>query len=753
MAFLLVTALAGSAYALSRISLPPAIFQQQTTTILDANNQPIALLSGDQNREPVSISQVPKVVVDAVVATEDHDFFHHRGIDPAGILRAAVEDALGHGNLQGASTLTQQYIKNAYLGQERTFSRKIREAMLAVELEKQLTKDQILERYLNTIYFGRGAYGIEAASEVYFEKPVQQLDLPEAAFLAGAIRAPGSADPVLYPQVARERRDITLRDMAKYHYITAAQAAAAEAHPVEANPYVPTNQLIVPAAQGIGVEYYVADVTRVLINSLPGGEATVYGGGLTVKTSLDLNLQREAYQAVYGTLTSTSGPAGALVTVDTSGAIKAMVAGRDYATSEVNLALGAQGGGTGRQPGSTFKAILLAQMAKDGDSVLSSYPAPAQIVLPKANNGQDWTVNNFSDEDYSGGTGTGTLDMVQATADSVNTVFAQAVTAVGPRRLAQMGENLGLGNPNLPPYASLVLGTVDESVVQMAGAYSAFMDNGAFIQPHTILSVTNRAGQNITPAQEPAHQVLTRAQTDVVTYCLRQVVLDGTGTLAQFGHEVAGKTGTTQNNTDAWFIGYTPQLTTAVWMGYTQGARPMTDIYGLKQVTGGTVPADIFRRFMTQALSGAAYLHFEAPTSLNGSVLGQVAKTIPTSSTTSTSTTSTTSTTTTSTTVPGGSTTTAPTTPKTSGPGTTVTVPTPTTTTPASPPASGRPTTTITVAPRNLPCSCPWPAGGASGRVSVTAGSRVALDGTGRPIWLSGAPFPRCAPARVVSPS
>jgi membrane peptidoglycan carboxypeptidase len=281
----------------------------------------------------------------------------------------------------------------------------------------------------------------------------------------------------------------------------------------------------------------------------------------------------------------------------------------------------------------------------------------------------------------------------------VNTVFAQAVTAVGPRRLAQMGDNLGLGNPTLPPYASLVLGTVDESVVQMAGAYSAFMDNGAFIQPHTILSVTNRAGQNITPQQEPAHQVLTRAQTDVVTYCLRQVVLDGTGTLAQFGHEVAGKTGTTQNNTDAWFIGYTPQLTTAVWMGYTQGARPMTDIYGLKQVTGGTVPADIFRRFMIQALSGAAYLHFEAPASLNGSVLGQVAKTIPTSSTTSTSTTSTTSTTTTSTTVPGGSTTTSPTTPKGSGPGTTVTVPTPTTTTPASPPASGRPTTTVTVAP------------------------------------------------------
>jgi penicillin-binding protein 1A len=647
MAFLLFTALAGTAYALSRVSLPPPFHQDQTTTLLDANGKPIAYLSGSTNRQPVSITQVPQVVIDAVVSTEDHNFFHHHGVDPLGITRAAINDLLGRGNLQGASTLTQQYVKNAYLGQQRTLGRKVKEAVLALKLERQLTKQQILERYLNTIYFGRGAYGIQAAAGAYFGKSVQQLTLPEAAFLAGAIRAPEYADPRRDPATAKARRDETLRDMAKYHKITTAQANAAIAMPLVSQAYSPTSQRIAPDAQGIGVEYFVADVTRVLIQSVPGGESTVYGGGLTVRTSLDLNFQALAYRSVYGTLTDPNGPAGALVSVDNSGAIKAMVGGRSYADSQVNLALGAGGGGTGRQAGSTFKTVLLAQIVKDGYSVLSSYRAPDQITLPKADNGKDWVVSNFNDEDYSGGNGQGTLTLVDALKDSVNTVFAQAALAEGPGRLAQMGDNLGLG-PNLPAFSSLVLGSVDESVAQMAGAYSTFMDYGTFINPHTVISVKNGSGQDITPQQESPRQVLTRAQSDVVTYCLEQVVQSGTGTLARFGHDSAGKTGTTSNNTDAWFIGFTPQqLTTAVWVGYPTGSRPMTGIYGLKQVTGGTIPADIFRRFMGAALSGAPFTHFDPAPSLDGTkgVLGQVPATFPTTTTSSTSTTSTTSTT------------------------------------------------------------------------------------------------------------
>ncbi len=647
MAFLVFTALTGTAYALSRVSLPPPFHQDQTTTLLDANGKPIAYLSGTTNRQPVPIGQIPQVVVDAVVATEDHNFFHHHGVDPTGIARAALNDLLGRGNLQGASTLTQQYVKNAYLGQQRTLARKVKEAVLALKLERQLTKQQILERYLNTIYFGRGAYGIQAASGAYFAKSVSSLTLPEAAFLAGAIRAPEFADPVRNPVTAKARRDATLRDMAKYHKITETQALDAIAEPLEANPYTPNNQKIAPGALGIGVEYYVADVTRVLIQAVPGGEGAVYGGGLTVRTSLDLNFQALAYKAVYGTLPNKTGPAGGLISVDTSGAIKAMVGGRDYSTSKVNLALGASGGGTGRQAGSTFKTILLAQIVKDGYSVLSPYRAPAQVTLPRADNGKDWTVNNFSDEDYSGGSGEGTLTLADALKYSVNTVFAQAVMAEGPRRLAQMGDNLGLG-PNLPGFASLVLGTVDQSIVQMAGAYSAFMDNGTYIQPHTVIAVKNGSGQDITPQQQAPRQVLTKEQADVVTYCLEQVVLNGgTGTLAHFGHQVAGKTGTTSNNTDAWFIGYTPQLTTAVWVGYPTGSTPMTDLYGYKQVTGGTLPAVIFRQFMAAALSGAPYAHFDQPGPLDGTkgLLGQVPATFPTTTTSSTSTTSTTSTT------------------------------------------------------------------------------------------------------------
>ena len=678
-AFLLLTGLAGAAYGLSRSSLPPAFPQQLTTAVTDANGVPIANLAGGQNRVPVRFSQIPPVVVDAVVATEDHGFFHHHGIDPASIARAAISDLLGRGSLQGASTLTQQYIKNAYLGQERTFSRKVKEAVLAIKLERQLSKDQILERYLNTIYFGRGAYGIQAAAQAYFQRPVQQLDLAEAAFLAGAIRAPEYADPVRNPATAVARRDATLRDMVKYHKITSTQATAAESVPVEAIAYAPASEKILPRAQGIGAEYYVADVTQALLKAY--GEKVVYGGGLQVKTSLDVNMQRAAYESMYKGygLTDVRGPAGALVSVDTSGAVKAMVGGRSYATSQVNLAEGASGGGTGRQPGSTFKGILLAQIAKDGYSMLSSYPAPAQITLPRANNGQNWTVNNFSDEDYSGASGTGTINLVDATKDSVNTVFAQAVLAEGPRRLAQMGEALGLGSPSLPPYASLVLGTVDESVVQMAGAYSTFMDNGTFVPPRTILSVKNSQGQDITAQLNPpsSHAVLTRAQADVVTYCLRQVVLSGTGTGAAFGHPVAGKTGTTSNNTDAWFIGYTPQLTTAVWVGYPSGSRPMTNIYGLKQVTGGSLPADFFRRYMEQALSGSPALSFEQPASLGSKALGEVAMTIDTSTTTSTSTTA----------APGASTTVAPST--TSAPSTTAAHPSRTTV----PPTTAPPTT------------------------------------------------------------
>ena len=655
MAFVLFTGLAGAAYGMSRLSLPPALRQNLTTTLTDANGQTIAQLSAGENRQPVTINQVPQVVVDAVVATEDRHFFQHHGVDPVGIVRAALSDLLGRGSLQGASTLTQQYVKTAYLGQQRTLSRKIKESVLALKIERQLTKRQILERYLNTIYFGRGAYGIEAASQVYFHKAVGDLTVPEAAFLAGAIRAPEYADPVTDPVTAKARRDRTLTDLVQMHKLTKAQADAYKNDPVEALPYTPKDQKIVipsDASGAPGLEYFVSYVTQKLISSYQA--SVVYGGGLKVRTSLDLRMQQAAFNSVYNqVLVSKNGPAGALISLDNSGAIKAMVGGRNYAESKVNLAVGTEGGGAGRQAGSTMKGVLLAEVVREGYSVLSTFRAPAQITLRRANNGADWTVNNFGNEDFSGPDGTGTINLIDATKNSVNTVYAQAVVDVTPHNMANLAYTLGLGQ--LPAYASIVLGTRDESVMQMAGAYSVFADNGLYNQPHAILEVKDSNG-NPKPLQLQAGRGtgLDKAMTDVITHCLRQVVLGGTGTAAGFRIPVAGKTGTTESNTDAWFVGYTPQpgLITAVWMGYPDKAAPMTDIYGVKGgITGGTLPADIFRRYMSQALVGAAAGNFDEPPGFPGKTLGQpVVAQFPTSTTTTSSTTPGESTTTT---VPG----------------------------------------------------------------------------------------------------
>jgi len=451
------------------------------------------------------------------------------------------------------------------------------------------------------------------------------------------------------------RRNRTLIDMLVTHKITARQEAAAKAELLEAVPFSPQNQRILAPASA-HVEWFVSYVTQKLIASYR--ESVVYGGGLKVRTSLDLDLQQKAYDSVYGKagLVSNKGPAGALVTLDNTGAVKAMVAGRDYSVSKVNLAVGTGGGGSGRQPGSTMKPILLAQIVDEGYSVLSSFRAPPQLTLKKANAGADWTVSNFDNEDFSGPDGQGTLNLIDATKNSVNTVYAQAVVAIKPSNMANMAYRLGLGV--LPPYASLVLGTVDESVLNMAGAYSVFADDGIYNEPHTILEVHDKGGAPL-PLQLTSKAVLRKDETDVITHCLRQVVLGGTGTTAGFGHPVAGKTGTTEQNTDAWFVGYThgPQhLTTAVWMGYPDRAEPMVNLFGFKAITGGTVPADIFRRFMSSALANTPVVNFDEPAGFPGKNLAAPASVVfPT--TTTTSTTSTTSTTTTSTVPPGSATT------------------------------------------------------------------------------------------------
>jgi penicillin-binding protein 1A len=504
-------------------------------------------------------------------------------------------------------------VKQVYVGTQRTFLRKVREAAAAVRLERELSKDQILERYLNTIYFGRGAYGIEAASQVYFGKDVSRLGLREGAYLAGLIRSPVTADAITAPAAADQRRNVTLDEMVRYRDITPARRAAVEAEPVASYVITPKEEAPRVVDASIGTQYFVDYVRRVLIQRF--GLATVEAGGLRVRTTLDLHTQQQAYDAVYGYLKPWE-PAGALVSLDQNGNVVAMVGGRDYSQSQVNLATGTAGGGSGRQAGSTFKLFALASAVHEGYSLDSAFPAPARLVLAKADNGKDYVVNNFQGESFPG-----RINLVQATAESVNTVYVQLEERLGVDHLITMAHEMGVQSP-LPTGPSFVLGAADVSVLEMAGAYSAVADGGVRVSPRVIQQVTTSDGRVLWDDEPARARVLSSSDVAQIDYALRQVVQHGTGTGAQVpGHEVAGKTGTTNNYNDAWFIGYTPTLTTAVWMGYAAGdSRQMLSVRG-GPVAGGTLPATIFNRFMSQALAGTDSGTFPSVSSFPGRLL------------------------------------------------------------------------------------------------------------------------------------
>jgi penicillin-binding protein 1A len=640
--------LGASVYVLSRVPLPAAHPQQQTTFVYDSAGHVLATFS-EQNRVDVTLKQVPKVVVDAVVSTEDRHFFTEGALNPLSIVRAAISDVTGSGNLQGGSTITQQYVKQAYLSSERTLNRKVKEAALAVRLSRTESKDEILQNYLNTIYWGRGAYGIQAAARAYFGKDASQLQLPQASLLAAMIRDPDGTDPSRVPKVARQRQTDTLRAMLRDRKIDQQQVAAVEATPFTKYviaPNAPTGQITSAA----GDQYFVEAVRQELVAKY--GQATLEGGGLRVTTTLDPTLQANAYSAVYGPNglnPKTGGPSGALVSIDNNGEVRALVGGQDYTKgSTVDLALGAAGGGSGRQAGSTFKAFMLAELIKLGYSPLSTFPAPPEVVIPHGNaNGTPWDVKNFEGEIPA----TPTMSLVDATAHSINTVYAQVVDRLGPPSLVSMAEALGIKASELGAYPSLVLGTADVSPLEMAAAYATFSDNGVYHAPLLVTRVTRADGSPLPlPVQPTKRVVLTPAQAAEESYVLQQVVLQGTGTAAGgLGSPVAGKTGTTQNSADAWFIGYTPSLTTALWMGYASGSIPMG------QVQGGTIPAELWHSFMASALASEPQWGGQFPlvNSLNGTTLSpppesslEFPQGLGTTTTTSTSTTTTSTTTT-----------------------------------------------------------------------------------------------------------
>jgi penicillin-binding protein 1A len=590
--FLLMVLSFGIAYAVVRIPRPSDLAAGHSTLILDRNGRTIARLHSEADRVDVPASSIPAVMRRAVIAAEDHRFYSHNGVSIPSIIRAGIVDLFGGGVRQGGSTITQQYVKNAYVGNRRTLWRKMKEAIVAIKLERVESKDQILSDYLNTIYFGRGAYGIESAARTYFKISARSLTLEQAALLAGVIRAPELNDPIRHPDRAKVRRDTVLEQMAGLGFITRDAASAGKAKPLTVRGGESQTAAVVGA-------HFVEDIRRILVNQY--GAARVYRGGMVVRTTLDLKLQRFAESAVAQVLDRPTDPDAALVSIDTgTGEVLAMVGGRSFSEREFNLA--SQGR---RQPGSSFKPFVLSAALDQDISLRSRFRAPASITLKTGF--EPWKVTNYDKNDY------GDISLLEATEFSVNTVYAQLILKVGPKHAADAAHAAGITSP-LSPVPSLTLGTSPVSPLEMAGAYADFARDGMHVKPHLIRSITESGDHVIFRSEDKPEQALSSDTANTIAYTLTQVVQKGTGKRAQLGNRpVGGKTGTTENHVDAWFAGFTRQVSTVVWMGYAEGSsKTMEHVRGIA-VTGGSFPAEIWKLYMEKAVEGMPVEPFGKP--------------------------------------------------------------------------------------------------------------------------------------------
>jgi len=564
-----------------------------TTRIVDRNGATITDLFADQNRQLVALADIPTTLREAVISTEDQRYYEHPGVDLLGLARAVVVDIRAGAQVQGGSTITQQYVKQAFVGDQMTLKRKISEALLAYKVEQQYSKDEILAMYLNTIYFGHGSYGIQTAAQTYFGKSVQQLTLPEAAMLAGVIKSPARYSPYLDPAAAKLRRDTVLGQMRDQGYIDPTAYAAAVATPIKT-----TGLKRASAKAPYFVEYLKDQLVKLY------GEDAVYRGGLTVTTTLDLKMQSAAESAVAKSLTKKSDPSAALVAIDPkTGQILAMVGGRDFATQQYNVAV--QGH---RQSGSSFKPFVLATALAAGVSPEQTFRANStRLKIP---GGQTWGV--------AGESGYGGMQRLRvATWHSLNPVFAQLVLKVGADAVVNTAHDMGILT-KITPVPAVALGGMAEGVtpLEMTSAYATLADGGTHVEPIGILKVTDRDGKVLFTAPAPkGKRALDAAVAYLTTDILKGVIQHGTGTAAAIGRPAAGKTGTTQFNADAWFCGYTPDLAATVWVGYPESQKPMNSVHGIK-VTGGSFPARIWAAFMKSALAGKPATQFKRPSGL-----------------------------------------------------------------------------------------------------------------------------------------
>jgi penicillin-binding protein 1A len=557
---------------------------EQNGYIYDSTGKRVlAVLRGSEARVLVDSAEIAPVMKQAIVAIEDQRFFEHRGVDIHGIMRAVWQDVRNKKVVQGGSTITQQFVKNTYVRSSRTISRKLKEAALAWQLEQVWPKDRILTAYLNTIYFGNGAYGIEQAARVYFGHGASALTLAEAALLAGIPADPSLYNPVTNPKTTYRRRREVLQAMLDQKDITYNEFRLANRTPLPK-----PEDIHLPGTRG-PAQYFVDYVKQQLVDHYGSGK--VFGGGLKVKTTIDLGLQERARKAIAKVLTAPDGPAAALVAIDPrDGRVLAMVGGDNYRKSQFNLAVQGE-----RQPGSAFKPFALATALEQGIAP-STVLVSKQVAIPLGD--KMYYVHNYE------GSNLGAIDLTTATIYSDNTVYAQLTRIVQPKAVVATARRLGITSP-LQCYFSIALGGEAVNPLEMARAYAAFADGGKRIdgsiignRPRVIVSVNGKRN-----APKP-RQVLSEQNAELINQILQQVVQSGTGQRAQLADRrpVAGKTGTTENYGDAWFVGYTPQLVVAVWVGYPNRLVPMLTQFHGDAVAGGTLPALISKGFMEKAL-------------------------------------------------------------------------------------------------------------------------------------------------------
>ena len=620
----------GLIYAFARVPLPTEIPTAQTIVFLDETGRvELGTLTAQENRRVVGLDKIPESTRRAVLAAEDRDFYEHGAISWRGLARASAANLLRRRISEGGSTITQQYVKNAFpgVGRDRTLFRKLKEAVLAVKLERKFSKDQILEFYMNTVYFGRGAYGIDAAARTYFKTKAESLEPAQSALLAGAIRSPEFYSKQDHAASLKVRRDYILQAMVDRGWLTAKKGRAAMASKLgvvwKARP------------QGIAnsrAPFFLEKVRQYLVARY-GAEA-VNLGGLRVRTTLDMKMQAEADQTVKRILDNPkTDPKAALVSIDPrNGAVRAMYGGWNFKTRQFNYATNAI-----RQAGSTMKPFVLAQALNDGLSVNSVYPGPAQLIV----NGEDF--KNYGDTNY------GQMTLRDATRLSVNTIYVQLMQQVKPDRVAKFAKAHGLAAelagpaepardprpledpPVLKPVLALSLGSGDVTTLQLASAFGTWANRGIHQAPHLVERVVDAKGRVLEqhPGNPQGTQVIAQVHADTMNMVLRGAVENGTGNAARLnGREVAGKTGTTSNYRDARFVGYTTDLVTSVWLGFE--SKPLINVRGLAGVSGGSLPAQIWHDYMDLATRDRPNAPFVPPADLGGVVLNSTTTAPPT---------------------------------------------------------------------------------------------------------------------------